>query len=276
MEQGWSGVFFEGRRKRFVTLEATYRGNANANPACAMVGFDPAQNSLDHLLAKTPIPKSFDVLSIDIDGNDWYIWDSLLEYRPARRRRRVQSDHRQRRRLRAGPRSASQPGLFAAGAVRSRGPEGLRARRCDRLGTGFSSSARRSRRSGIADNSPEAMHDDRFASRMWHGFDGTISSQADEAPMEQSRVGAEDIQALPRWRRIYGSAKRAPSRLVLMLHEAIARRAISSPAFRLEAPEHATERGGEAHHAHSAAPASLATRSCLSSIATCGMPTRCA
>lgn len=220
MEQGWSGVFFEGRRKRFVTLEATYRGNANAYPACAMVGFDPAQNSLDHLLAKTPIPKSFDLLSIDIDGNDWYIWDSLLEYRP-----RVVV-------VEFNPTIANDVAF-----VQDRDPRlnqgcsllalcDLAARKGYELAAatdwnGIFVEREAFAALGIADNSPEAMHDDQFASRMWHGFDGTIFIAGQTKLLWNNReIGAEDIQALPRWRRVYGSAKRAPSRLVLMLHEA--------------------------------------------------------
>ncbi len=37
---------------------------------------------LDTILAETPIPQNFDFLSIDIDGCDWHIWNSLTAYRP--------------------------------------------------------------------------------------------------------------------------------------------------------------------------------------------------
>jgi len=39
-------------------------------------------NTLDSLLARTPIPLNFDFLSIDIDGNDYHIFESLKAYRP--------------------------------------------------------------------------------------------------------------------------------------------------------------------------------------------------
>lgn len=39
-------------------------------------------NTLDRLLSKTPIPQNFDYLSIDIDGNDYYILESLAAYKP--------------------------------------------------------------------------------------------------------------------------------------------------------------------------------------------------
>jgi hypothetical protein len=48
----------------------------------ATVGFD-GDNRLDRILASTPIPKEFDLLSIDIDGCDYWILDSIEDYRPS-------------------------------------------------------------------------------------------------------------------------------------------------------------------------------------------------
>jgi hypothetical protein len=47
----------------------------------AFVGFS-SSDSLDMLLARCEIPKQFDLLSIDIDGNDYHVWESVQEYRP--------------------------------------------------------------------------------------------------------------------------------------------------------------------------------------------------
>lgn len=39
-------------------------------------------SSLDSILKRTDIPEDFTFLCIDIDGNDYHIWDSLTSYRP--------------------------------------------------------------------------------------------------------------------------------------------------------------------------------------------------
>lgn len=77
----WSGVFIEGSERRFQDLKKTYEENPRAHCLCDMVGWDDA-DKLDSVLAKTPIPKSFGILSIDIDGNDYHVWEPLTAYRP--------------------------------------------------------------------------------------------------------------------------------------------------------------------------------------------------
>jgi hypothetical protein len=81
MQEGWSGVFIEGSPLRHVDLMKTYEGNPKAHCICAFVNFE-GENNLDGILKKTPIPKDFGVLSIDIDGNDYHIWDSVKAFAP--------------------------------------------------------------------------------------------------------------------------------------------------------------------------------------------------
>ena len=40
------------------------------------------ENPLDNVLAKTPIPSDFDLLVVDVDGCDYWIWKRLENYRP--------------------------------------------------------------------------------------------------------------------------------------------------------------------------------------------------
>lgn len=81
MNRGWKAAFIEGNPDKFPALEATYRGNPSAHLLCALVGYG-ADDDLDALLAKMPIPREFDLLSLDIDGLDFYVWQALSSYRP--------------------------------------------------------------------------------------------------------------------------------------------------------------------------------------------------
>lgn len=67
INEGWSGLLMEGSdradddlvHREFVTAE-----NVNS------------------LFAKYDVPETFDLLSIDIDGNDYWVWRAIEGYRP--------------------------------------------------------------------------------------------------------------------------------------------------------------------------------------------------
>lgn len=80
-EGGWHGVFIEPNTARYAELERTYAGNPNAICVNELVELE-GDRCLDAILAKTPIPAEFDLLSIDTDGMDWHLWHSLTHYRP--------------------------------------------------------------------------------------------------------------------------------------------------------------------------------------------------
>lgn len=77
----YSAVMIEGDPVRFRALVATFADNPRVIPLNAFVGFT-ADNALDVLLADTPVPREFDLLSIDIDGNDYHVWNAVERYRP--------------------------------------------------------------------------------------------------------------------------------------------------------------------------------------------------
>jgi hypothetical protein len=79
--QNWKGVLIEGNKKKFPDLIATYKGNKNATLINKLIHFEGA-DTLDNILRQTSTPENFDLLSIDIDGNDYHIWDSLKNYKP--------------------------------------------------------------------------------------------------------------------------------------------------------------------------------------------------
>jgi hypothetical protein len=84
VENGWNAVHIEGDEVKYQDLLATAAKHPTIVPINAYVCGDPSDpNSLDHLLARTPIPSQFGILSIDIDSHDLDVWEALTVYSPA-------------------------------------------------------------------------------------------------------------------------------------------------------------------------------------------------
>ncbi|HOX07110.1 MAG TPA: hypothetical protein PK280_11970 [Planctomycetota bacterium] len=79
--KAYAAVLIEADADKFRELCSNYKHNPKVLPVNRFVGFEPA-GSLDSILRGCPIPKDFDFLSIDIDGNDYHAWKAVSEYRP--------------------------------------------------------------------------------------------------------------------------------------------------------------------------------------------------
>jgi len=79
-ERSYSAVLIEGDPDRVTDLFQNFP-QENVFKVCKFVKFD-GPDSLDRIFSRTPIPSNFDVLSIDVDGADYYIFESLRSYRP--------------------------------------------------------------------------------------------------------------------------------------------------------------------------------------------------
>lgn len=79
--QGYAAVLIEGSRRRFADLARRFAGNPKIIALNCLVGFTAA-DGLDTLLGGTAIPRDFDLLSIDIDGNDYHVWEAVTAYVP--------------------------------------------------------------------------------------------------------------------------------------------------------------------------------------------------
>jgi hypothetical protein len=81
LNQGYSAVLIEGKEERFAELQKNYAGNNKVIARHGFVGFT-AEDGLDAILRGTPVPQDFDFLSVDIDGNDYHVWNAITKYRP--------------------------------------------------------------------------------------------------------------------------------------------------------------------------------------------------
>jgi hypothetical protein len=81
MERDYSAVLIEGDLESFGELEKNYAGSNRVITRNQFVGFTAA-DGLDAILAGTPTPVDFDFLTVDIDGNDYHVWDAVVKYRP--------------------------------------------------------------------------------------------------------------------------------------------------------------------------------------------------
>jgi hypothetical protein len=74
-------VLIEACPQRSAELVQNVRAHEGVLALQRMVGWE-GPDALRAILRSTPIPERFDLLSIDIDGHDWFVWESLEGYRP--------------------------------------------------------------------------------------------------------------------------------------------------------------------------------------------------
>jgi len=78
---GWSGLFIEGNEERSAQCKINYKDNDKVTSVVGFVGF-LKNKKLDVYLKENNAPQSPDLLSIDIDGYDYHVWESLVEHDP--------------------------------------------------------------------------------------------------------------------------------------------------------------------------------------------------
>lgn len=75
---GWSGLFIEADKSAFARLEGKYSLTHRVVTKRSMV----TEHNVEQLFTDADVPENVDVVSIDVDGADYWIWSALRSYRP--------------------------------------------------------------------------------------------------------------------------------------------------------------------------------------------------
>ena len=74
----WQGLFLEGNPSDYERLAQHYRSFPKVRTEHAFI----RRENIAEIFAAYDVPREFDLLSIDIDGNDYWVWGALESYRP--------------------------------------------------------------------------------------------------------------------------------------------------------------------------------------------------
>lgn len=79
--KGWKGLWIDGGPENIAAIHRSCPKAIRSGQLVAMESFITAEN-IESLFARANVPEEFDLLSIDIDRNDYYIWKAITHYRP--------------------------------------------------------------------------------------------------------------------------------------------------------------------------------------------------
>jgi hypothetical protein len=77
----YNAVLIEADPQKCEELRHNYASFPRVQPVEGFVGFTES-DGLDSILERTAVPRDFDLLSIDIDGNDFHVWNAVAAYEP--------------------------------------------------------------------------------------------------------------------------------------------------------------------------------------------------
>lgn len=81
---GWSGVSFDGDEASIAEMRKLY-GSLSAADSTRTLRAETvwlSEETVKHQISQYGIPTDFDLLSIDIDGIDYWLWRAMEEFRP--------------------------------------------------------------------------------------------------------------------------------------------------------------------------------------------------
>lgn len=77
----WHGLWMDSGEKNVRSILASYQALVQAGRLRVQNAFITAEN-IEQLFAEAAVPTDFDLLSIDIDRNDYWVWKAINAYRP--------------------------------------------------------------------------------------------------------------------------------------------------------------------------------------------------
>ncbi len=194
---GYKGVLIEADAARFRDLQRTHDAQKNILINAA-VGFTE-QDSLETLLRGHSVPDDPDLLSIDIDGNDYHVWAATKKLRPklvviefnptiSNSVRFIQEQHND-------VTQGSSPEALVE-LARNKGYELICVTMCNLIFV----ESRYFSLFNIHDNSLAVMRDDSQIPHLFFGFDGHVFLHGDTSLTWNPRVTLREsrVQALPR------------------------------------------------------------------------------
>jgi hypothetical protein len=200
--KGYNVVLIEGDPAKYKELCISYPCKDRAVFANAFVGWSE-DDGLDQILSRYAVPRDFDILSVDVDGNDYHIWRAtksfqpklvLIEYNPS-----IVNAVEFVQPAKASCNQGSSPASIV-NLGREKGYELIAVTKHNLLFVQHEYYPL----FGILDNSLEVMRDEE-PNYVFFGYDGTVFLQGSCCPEWHPgwRLSARDIQLLPRSLRTY-------------------------------------------------------------------------
>ncbi len=81
LRSGWSGLWMDGAQNLVDRAKNKFAPEIQARRLTVLSAFITAEN-IEHLFSQGGVPAEFDLLSIDIDRNDYWVWSKIERYRP--------------------------------------------------------------------------------------------------------------------------------------------------------------------------------------------------
>lgn len=81
VRQGWSGLWMDADTEAVKKVHQDYRSEIDGGRLTALETFITAEN-IEDLFRQARVPEEMDLLSIDIDRNDYHVWEKITHYRP--------------------------------------------------------------------------------------------------------------------------------------------------------------------------------------------------